>query len=366
MKIPKCSIVLLTAATLSGGKVLRSGDFDDIYERNLAKIKSRTDSKLTSESVPEISSINDLLANMTWPAKHLWAKTLDDVMSGASASPCTAPVLARARLSPYGFGAHLNHFVNEVALAMYAGQPIALCTPPDVRDIWALYFEDPGFFRCPTCDWGIGPRDFPQMSWDISDDAHQCQAEEMKRFLYQKLLTPNREAQSLVEEHLSDLGLAQTKYIGVHIRRGDKIQEVPLVPMDKYVSAVVEMGVKMDINTVFLASDDPAAHAELQRKLGSSYTIVEQVRLPNEAYQLRGPASRSMPPPYGEVDEEKSVLVDVAALLQSAAFIGTASSNIGRLVYFQRDPAVPSVSLDEGGAGTQGFLGQMNSGCAIK
>merc|ERR1719197_2433296 len=106
--------------------------------------------------------------------------------------------------------------------------------------------------------------------------------------------------------------------------------------------------------TVFLASDDEAAKGQLQDALGSDYTVVEQARLPAEAYKLRGDAARSMSPPYGEEDEERSLLIDVSALVNSAGFVGTASSNVGRLVFFQRPQGAPAVSLDEGG--NSGFI----------
>jgi hypothetical protein len=61
-----------------------------------------------------------------------------------------------------------------------------------------------------------------------------------------------------------------------------------------------------------------------------------------------------MQPPFGEEEEEKNVLTDVTALVRSTGFIGTASSNIDRLVYFQRDPSKATLSLDEGG--NDGFI----------
>jgi len=62
----------------------------------------------------------------------------------------------------------------------------------------------------------------------------------------------------------------------------------------------------------------------------------------------------SMVPPSGEEDEEKSLLIDVTGLVRAAGFIGTASSNVDKFVFFQRDPTASSVSLDEGG--NDGFI----------
>mmetsp|Transcript_111539 Transcript_111539/g.197566 ORF Transcript_111539/g.197566 Transcript_111539/m.197566 type:complete len:374 (-) Transcript_111539:13-1134(-) len=298
-------------------------------------------------------SISDLLASAKWPVKGSYDQALSSVMTGAAADSCAAPLLARSRLSPWGMGAHLNQFANEVELAVYSGKPIALCAPEGVRDAWAVYFEDPGFSKCGQCDWGAGPRQYREMGWDVSDSSDHAKMADVKRFLYQKLFTLKPDAKMAVDAGLQSLGLSGS-YIGVHVRRGDKSQEVPMVPLERFTAAIQDMHSTLGTSTIFLATDDATVHSALQQQLGSSYTIVEQKRLPDEAYQLRGDASRSMVPPFGEEEEEKSVLTDVAALVGAAGFIGTASSNIDRLVYFQRDSSLPSMSLDEGGL--EGFI----------
>lgn len=350
----KLGAVVLAALNPATGKVLQRGVVNDFYNKDLDALDAIMKPKAAPTTAPDTETMKDILENAKWPAREDFDKTFSTVAFGAVSAPCSAPLLGRARLSPWGLGAHLNQFANEVEVAMYTGKPMALCAPPDVRDSWARYFQDPGFSRCSTCDWGVGPHNYRQMGWDIGENTDQSPATEMKRYLYKKLMTLNVEAQSTVDQGLSELGLSQTTYVGVHIRRGDKSQEVPPVPTQRYAAAVVEMANKVGANTVFLASDDAAVHGELQEQLGSSYKIVEQQRLPPEDYALRGAAARSNPPPFGEEDEEKSFLIDVGALVHSAAFVGTASSNIGRLVYFQREPTAPAVSLDEGG--NSGFL----------
>jgi hypothetical protein len=298
-------------------------------------------------------SISELLASAKWPAKDAYEQTFNTVVHAAAGNGCSAPLLARSRLSPYGMGAHFNQFANEVELAMYSGKPIALCAPASVRDAWSKYFQDPGFSKCDACDWGSGPRQYREMGWDVSDSPDHTQMADVKRFIYGKLFTLSYDAKMVVDSGLQALGL-QGSYVGVHVRRGDKSQEVPLVPLERFTSAITDMCSTLGTNTVFLASDDASTHQKLQDQLGSKYTIIEQQRLSEEAYKLRGDASRSMTPPFGEEDEERSVLIDVAALVRGAGYIGTASSNIDRLVYFQRDPSSPTVSLDEGGV--DGFI----------
>jgi hypothetical protein len=312
-----------------------------------------TQAPMALPSDPSTLSMSDLLSSAKWPAKDAYDQAFASVVQGAAGNACSAPLLARSRLSPWGMGAHLNQFANEVELAMYSGKPIALCAPPEVRDTWAKYFQDPGFSKCGSCDWGSGPRQYREMGWDVSDSPDHKQMADVKRFIYNKIFALSYETKTVVDAGLDALGL-HGNYVGVHVRRGDKSQEVPLVPIGRFTSAIRDMCSSLGTNTIFLASDDASTHQELQQQLGSSFQIVEQKRLPAEAYKLRGDAARSMSPPFGEEDEERSVLIDVAALVRAAGFIGTASSNIDRLVYFQRDASSPSVSLDEGGV--EGFI----------
>lgn len=332
-------------------KSMLDAEVDDLDR--FMKGQSTTHSPLMPSLDGSTLSMSDLLSSAKWPAKDDYDHAFSSVVSGAAGDACSAPLLARSRLSPYGMGAHLNQFANEVALAMYSGKRIALCAPSDVRDTWAKYFEDPGFSRCGSCDWGAGPRQYREMGWDVSDSPDHSSMADVKRYLYRRLFALKYDAQTAVDAGLSSLGLSGN-YVGVHVRRGDKGMEVPLVPIGRFVASIQDMCSTLGTNTVFLASDDASTRAALQQQLGGSYKIVEQARLPPEAYALRGEAARALSPPFGEEEEEKSVLVDVAALVRAAGFIGTASSNIDRLVYFQRDPSAPTVSLDEGGV--DGFI----------
>lgn len=367
LQISKCVIILLSVHSALGLFLRGAGEespssletAEDQLDKIALMIKeggstTNAPNALVAPSLGSSTlSISDLLASAKWPASGSYDQAFSSVMTGAAADSCAAPLLARSRLSPWGMGAHLNQFANEVELAIYSGKPIALCAPDGVRDAWGIYFENPGFSKCGQCDWRVGPRQYPEMGWDVSDSSDHAKMADVKRFLYKKLFTLKPDAKMAVDEGLQKLGLSGS-YIGVHVRRGDKSQEVPLVPLERFTAAIQDMHSTLGTSTVFLATDDASVKSALQQQLGSSYEIVEQKRLPDEAYQLRGDASRSMVPPFGEEEEEKSVLTDVAALAGAAGFIGTASSNIDRLVYFQRDSSLPSVSLDEGGL--EGFI----------
>jgi hypothetical protein len=211
-------------------------------------------------------SMSDLLASAKWPEKDSYDEAFRKVVTGAAGQPCSAPLLARSRLSPYGMGAHLNQFANEVELAMYSGKPISLCAPADVRDAWAKYFNDPGFSKCGDCDWGTGPRQYREMGWDVSDSSDHTKMADMKRYIYGKLFSLEYGTQSAVDTGLSQLGLPES-YIGVHLRRGDKSQEVPLVPVGSFVSSIQDMSHSLGTTTIFLASDDETMHSTLQEQL---------------------------------------------------------------------------------------------------
>lgn len=357
LKVLNSCLVLTVATHLRQGEVSSpptlESEVDDL-DRFIKGVPETTH----APSMPAVDdsstlSISTLLASAKWPEKDSYDDVFRKVISGAAGQACSAPLLARSRLSPYGLGAHLNQFANEVELAMYSGQPLALCAPANVRDAWEKYFNDPGFSKCGECDWGSGPRQYREMGWDVSDSSDHTHMVDVKRYVYGKLFGLKYDVQETVNTGLSALGLPSS-YVGVHVRRGDKSQEVPLVPIERFASAIQEMSSSLGTTTIFLASDDAATHSSLQQLLGSSYKIIEQARLPAEAYKLRGDAARSMEPTYGVEDEEKSVLTDVSALVNAAGFIGTASSNIDRLVYFQRDASKPTLSLDEGG--NDGFI----------
>lgn len=369
MKLPCALPLLLAAAPLAAGRSLaRAGKPEwpeptapDPMDAVLARLSGREQgsgpgsaSTLPADGPSGDLSVSDLLGSARWPTEASRDEVFATALSGAAATPCSAPLLGRARLSPYGFGAHVNHFANEVALAMYSGKPIALCAPPEVRDTWARYFQDPGFARCASCDWDTGPRRYREMGFDVSNGHDHEQVADIKRYLYHKLFALQADTQMLVDEGLRTMGLAGSTYVGVHIRRGDKAQEVAPVPIEKYAAAVATFCSEVGASTVFLASDDDQARGALQEQLGSSLAVVEQARLPAADYSFRGRASRAVSPGYGVEDEEKAVLIDVTALARAAAFVGTASSNIDRWVYFLRDGSAPAVSLDEGG--TEGFI----------
>lgn len=72
--------------------------------------------------------------------------------------------------------------------------------------------------------------------------------------------------------------------------------------------------------------------------------IVQQDRLSDDVYAVRNNCDTAA----DMVDQsENSFVMDLLMLVHSSSFIGTASSNVGRFVFFMRAGDKPSVSLDE-------------------
>lgn len=343
MKFSSVRVLALLALTTPCAGVLR--------RRTAWEFDLGTDNSTSAPAAPavpdaeQVFSVSGLVSSAQWPGEGQWDASFQKVLTGAATAPCTSTLLGRARLSPYGLGARINKFVNEAMLSMYASQSLALCSPGGVRDAWGVYFEDPGFSRCPDCDWQQGPRQYPQDGWDITTGLSQDQAIKLKRYLYGRLLALKPEAQNAVDSALSSLSLSPGSYVGVHIRRGDKVQENPLTAIEKYAEAAKKMCGQIGASKIFLASDDAQSLQMLQQALGEGGPeIVEQQRLDGSSYQLRGDVARTA---MGVDFQEQNLLADVYGLARAGGFVGTASSNIGRLVYFLRSPETPAVSLDD-------------------
>lgn len=328
---------------------------------------------------------------------------LRGVLKAGEAAGCDADILARAmtRLPPDpgpGLGARINNFANEVLLAMYGNYSLAVCSTSNghtfPRDVWSNDAEDPVFnnpMPFPTCDseeacktanidykqadlrqrGGFSVEDWKQ-PWDSSMTfagfggmlaalADRRAVDDLKHFIYPYLFTPSNRTRDQVEDSLSALGVHRgERYIGVHIRRGDKVQEEDNVPTSTYSDAVHEHAASMaltervatvgrairdllethHLGTVYVASDDPTARDELQEQLGSGVKVLEQPRdEPEETYAERE---------YEAMQRSsfRQILVDIEALRRAEVFVGTVSSNFGRLVYFLRDQNSTSVGVD--------------------
>jgi hypothetical protein len=121
-------------------------------------------------------------------------------------------------------------------------------------------------------------------------------------------------------------------YIGVHIRRGDKItsQEMQEIRIGKYVSSILEH--KAESSNVYIATDDVSIIDELSQQLSPHgirlfYNNLNQSQGFNEVTFNR--FSRQT-----RYEEMLNVLLDMEVLIHSKFFIGTYTSNLSRVVPF--------------------------------
>jgi hypothetical protein len=249
----------------------------------------------------------------------------------------------------------MNNFVNEVMVAIYTGMPLTLCTPAGFKDLWNENYLDPGLPRCSL--EGCAPPDehpdepaptFGKMLYIHGAATSMQQAgrhptalEGLKRFLYQQLFVLRPELKQEAESMERHLGLQRGAYVGVHIRRGDKKREADFFRSTKaFVDMAEELCRTTGTQKILLATDDGSVFSEFRELLAKDLQVVEQPRLSAATYAERGNL---------KMKTELVLLMDLTLLVWSVAYVGTASSNLDRFVWFQRDPASQSISLDDGG-----------------
>lgn len=283
------------------------------------------------------------------PDRQQWDEIWDGLMSNSSG--CDAPLKATMQLADgsHGFGSDMNNFVNELLVAMYTGRPITLCSPIVLRNLWSENFLNPGLPRCTSCS--PPPKDLTHvepMLWMhgaatsmIQAGRHPNLLEGLKRFLYRKAFALRPSMENLVMDLVQQLGL-NDKYVGVHIRRGDKRQEAGFFRITaEFVANARDLCQAIGARRIFLASDDADEFDKFRAMLPVDIDLVQQPRLAPETYAERGALDGGA---------ETVLLMDLALLIRADGYVGTASSNLDRFIWFQRDPATQSISLDDGGS----------------
>jgi len=195
---------------------------------------------------------------------------------------------------------------------------------------------------------------------------------DLKYSVYDEYYQLNEESTNQVAQNLEAMGVpVGSKYTGVHIRHGDKtaaeaggntqttkygdaIQKLNLrdeegeqdMQVDSVVSTLTKLKESVkeiveqetEFNTVYVASDDKAAHRVLTSHLGTKYNL--------KGLHAKGSGADHS---YDDSDTMMAVLTDIEALRNSEIFIGTATSNFDRMIYFLRPASKKSITLDDGG-----------------
>lgn len=121
-------------------------------------------------------------------------------------------------------------------------------------------------------------------------------------------------------------------YIGVHIRRGDKItsKEMQEIHLDKYVNTIINY--KSVSSNIYIATDDTSIIGDIKAKLSSQGFNVYY----NNYNQSQGfvEADFNHSSKQAKQEETLNVLLDMEVLIQSSFFIGTYTSNLSRVVPF--------------------------------
>lgn len=146
-----------------------------------------------------------------------------------------------------------------------------------------------------------------------------------------------------VSEKMHELGLPRNgSYVGLHIRRGDKNKEVPFIPVQQYIEAIDR--VVPHHLLIFLSSDDGSVLDEV-KALSKRQVLSLQSLSFRRGHNQRKQNRRSMKSNREPVEE---LLAEIEVLAVAEWFVGTFSSNMGRLVHILRDELPEkSLSLDD-------------------
>ena len=121
-------------------------------------------------------------------------------------------------------------------------------------------------------------------------------------------------------------------YIGVHIRRGDKItsKEMQEIRLDKYINTIVNY--KSISSNVYIATDDTSIINGIKEKLcPHGFNIFYNCQNQSTGFCEADFNNASK---QARKEETLNVLLDMEILIHSSYFIGTYTSNLSRVVPF--------------------------------
>lgn len=148
---------------------------------------------------------------------------------------------------------------------------------------------------------------------------------------FRQMYILNNNTQVHIRLKTSQLGLPD-KYIGVHIRRGDKItsKEMQDIHLDKYINTIINY--KSISSNVYVATDDVSIIQDIKEKLESQGICIYYNNL-NKS-QGFNESDFNHADKQTRYQETINVLLDMEVLIHSSFFIGTYTSNLSRVVPF--------------------------------
>ena len=141
-----------------------------------------------------------------------------------------------------------------------------------------------------------------------------------------QLLVPNSKVCDFIYKDPLFKELKKTEYIGVHIRRGDKIStgEMENLELNKYVDEIKKIG----LNTVYIATDDVSVVEYIRDKCDNIYIYtnphLKQFGFVENTFNHKSHTDRYY--------DTLILLYDIFVLISGKKFIGTYSSNLSRII----------------------------------
>lgn len=141
----------------------------------------------------------------------------------------------------------------------------------------------------------------------------------------------NNDTKILITKKIEELRLPKD-YMGVHIRRGDKItsKEMQEIHLDKYVNTIINY--KGISSNVYIATDDTSIIDEIKERLSPhNFKIFYNTRNHSKGFNEEDFNNASK---QARQDVTLNVILDMEVLIHSNFFIGTYTSNLSRVVPF--------------------------------
>ena len=168
--------------------------------------------------------------------------------------------------------------------------------------------------------------EFVRKRFDLPDHGINGDCYTACRVILNSIWRFNERTRQGVLEVSSRLPMAGQPYFAIHIRRGDKLPEVKPLDARSYVDKVVESGT--DLKRCFVMADDYGAVEDL-RRLRPDWEFFSLCDRSKGGYSQ---SSFKRLPPGAKRREMEVLLAELTIAQASAFFVGTYSSNIGRLM----------------------------------
>lgn len=151
----------------------------------------------------------------------------------------------------------------------------------------------------------------------------------------------NEEIKNNIEHHKQKFKFNKRQYIGLHIRRGDKlIKEAEYIPISNYIS-VIEM-LELESLPIFIATDDYSVVTELYklRPLWKIHSLSNPILSGHDQDVYNAQSKEKI------YNSTNSFLTEIDILIQANIYIGTITSNVSKVISLLRNCKTKTFTLD--------------------